>query len=411
MRQLVCLFCQTMVVKMKSVLLVLLGLVQALITYAGSDEIYQSRLLALKSPIELAYNPSVKPFIEAYLANPEATKELLSRSKQFFPFIEKTLRSKGLPIDLKYLAATVSALDPSAVNSNGSSGLWMMAYPVSKMYKVKVNTYIDERRDPFKSTLVAGQHFKDLYSIYKTWPLAIASYGCSPVTLNKCIHLSNNSFYFWDIYPYMPSFCKDLYPKVIATAYIFNYYKEHGIALVEPKQEWETDSILVNKWLSFQQISAVTEVGLEELRMLNPIFRKDVIPFNAEGYFIRIPKSKSKRFVLLSDSIYRPIQASEIQAEPIDKMQAPEGDVPQAPVKKFTKKKVIYTVKKGDNINDIADWFDVSVYEIKSWNKLKKKSVNYGRKLTIWIDGAKLGYYQKINKMTPAQKKKIKKKD
>ena len=209
MRQLVCLFCQTMVVKMKSVLLVLLGLVQALYTYAGSDEIYQSRLLALKSPIELAYNPSVKPFIEEYLANPEATKQLLSRSKQFFPFIEKTLRSKGLPIDLKYLAATVSALDPSAVNSNGSSGLWMMAYPVSKMYKVKVNTYIDERRDPFKSTLVAGQHFKDLYSIYKTWPLAIASYGCSPVTLNKCIHLSNNSFYFWDIYPYMPAFCKD----------------------------------------------------------------------------------------------------------------------------------------------------------------------------------------------------------
>jgi membrane-bound lytic murein transglycosylase D len=359
----------------------------------------------------LAYNPSVKPFIEEYLANPEATKQLLSRSKQFFPFIEKTLRSKGLPIDLKYLAATVSALDPSAVNSNGSSGLWMMAYPVSKMYKVKVNTYIDERRDPFKSTLVAGQHFKDLYSIYKTWPLAIASYGCSPVTLNKCIHLSNNSFYFWDIYPYMPAFCKDLYPRVIATAYIFNYYKEHGIALVEPKQEWETDSILVNKWLSFQQISAVTDVGLEELRVLNPIFRKDVIPFNAEGYFIRIPKSKSKRFVLLSDSVYRPIQASEIQAEPIDKMQAPVGDAPQAPVKKFTKKKVIYTVKKGDNINDIADWFDVSVFEIKSWNKLKKNSVNYGRKLTIWIDGAKLGYYQKINKMTPAQKKKIKKKD
>lgn len=400
-----------MVVKMKSVLLVLLGLVQALCTYAVSDEIYQSRLLALKSPIELSYNPSVKPFIEAYLANPEATKELLTRSKQFFPFIEKTLRSKGLPIDLKYLAATVSALDPSAVNSGGSSGLWMMAYPVSKMYKVKVNTYIDERRDPFKSTLVAGQHFKDLYSIYKTWPLAIASYGCSPVTLNKCIHLSNNSFYFWDIYPYMPSFCKDLYPRVIATAYIFNYYKEHGIALVEPKQEWETDSILVNKWLSFQQISAVTEVGVEELRMLNPIFRKDVIPFNADGYFVRIPKSKSKRFEMLRDSVYRPIQASELQAEPIDKMQASTGDAPQGPVKKFSKKKVIYTVKKGDNINDIADWFDVSVSEIKSWNKLKKNAVNYGRKLSIWVDGSKLGYYQKINKMTPAQKKKIKKKD
>jgi membrane-bound lytic murein transglycosylase D len=209
----------------------------------------------------------------------------------------------------------------------------------------------------------------------------------------------------------MPAFCKELYPRVIATAYIFNYYKEHGISLVEPKQEWETDSILVNKWLSFQQISAVTEVSVDELRLLNPTFRKDVIPFNAEGYFVRIPKSKSKRFEMLRDSVYRPIQASEIQAEPIDKMQTSPSDAPKAAVKPFTKKKVIYTVKKKDNINDIADWYDVSASEIKSWNKLRSTKLNYGRKLTIWVDGAKLGYYKKINKMSPAQKKKIKKKD
>lgn len=400
-----------MVVKMKSVFLLVFALVQTLIAIAGADEVYQSRLQALKSPIEFTYNPAVKAHIEEYLANPEATKELLSKSKQYFPFIERTLRSKGLPGDLKYLAATVSALNPAAVNSSGSSGLWMMAYPVSKMYKVKVNTYIDERRDPYKSTLIAGQHFKDLYSIYKSWPLAIASYGCSPVALNKCIHLSNNSFYFWDIYPYMPASCKDLYPKVIATAYIFNYYKEHGLTLVEPKQEWETDSILVNKWLSFQQISSVTEVSVDELRNLNPVFRKDVIPFNADGYYVRIPKSKSRRFEMLRDSVYKPIQSGELMAEPIDKMQTPDPIVDKGQVKKITKKKVTYTVKKGDNINDVADWFDVSVGEIKSWNKLKGTKLNYGRKLTIMVDGSKLGYYKKINTMSAAQKKKIKKKD
>lgn len=400
-----------MVVKMKSVFLLVFALVQTLIAIAGADEVYQSRLQALKSPIEFTYNPAVKAHIEEYLANPEATKELLSKSKQYFPFIERTLRSKGLPGDLKYLAATVSALNPAAVNSSGSSGLWMMAYPVSKMYKVKVNTYIDERRDPYKSTLIAGQHFKDLYSIYKSWPLAIASYGCSPVALNKCIHLSNNSFYFWDIYPYMPASCKDLYPKVIATAYIFNYYKEHGLTLVEPKQEWETDSILVNKWLSFQQISSVTEVSVDELRNLNPVFRKDVIPFNADGYYVRIPKSKSRRFEMLRDSVYKPIQSGELMAEPIDKMQTPDPIVDKGQVKKITKKKVTYTVKKGDNINDVADWFDVSVGEIKSWNKLKGTKLNYGRKLTIMVDGSKLGYYKKINTMSVAQKKKIKKKD
>lgn len=384
------------------------------IAKAGVDEVYQARLAALKSPLELNYNPAVKQFIEEYLNNPEKTKALISRSRHYFPMLERKLKSKGLPIELKYLAATVSELDPSAVNTSGASGIWMMAYPVSKMYKLKVNTYIDERRDPVKSTAIAGQHFKDLFSIYKSWPLAIASYGCSPVTLNKCIHISNNSLYFWDIYPHMPSFCKDLYPRVIATAYIMNYYREHGIGSAEPTLEIETDSILVNKWLSFQQIASVTGVSVEEMRHLNPVFRKDIIPFTIEGYYVRVPKSKSNAFILLKDSVYRPINSNEILAEPTKKIMEDAVDsiagIKQTP-NKFTKKKVIYIVKKGDNLGDIADWFDVTTREVKSWNKLKKNSVNYGQKLTIWVDGSKIGYYKKVSKMTAAQKKKIKKKD
>jgi membrane-bound lytic murein transglycosylase D len=283
------------------------------------------------------------------------------------------------------------------------------------MYKLKVNTYIDERRDPIKSSAVAAQHFKDLFSIYKSWPLVIASYGCSPVTLNKCIHISNNSLYFWDIYPHMPSFCKDLYPRVIATAYILNYYREHGIAGAESKHENAFDTILVNKWLSFQQISSVIGVSIEDIRELNPIFRKDIIPFNIDGYYLRIPNGKAKNFELLKDSVYRPINLADLQVEPIQKMQENYVDsaagIKPNEGKKFTKKKLIYQVKKGDNIGDIADWFDVSVSEIKSWNKMKKTAVKYGQKLTIWVEGSKIGYYKKINKMTVAQKKKIKRKD
>lgn len=394
-------------------LFLLWGLAEA---KAGSDELYQTRLAALKSTLELTYNPAVKPFIEEYLNNPEKVRELIGRSKYFFPMLEKSLRAKGLPTELKYLAATASMLDPTAVNANGASGIWMMAYPITRMYKLKVNTYIDERRDPVKSSAVAAQHFKDLFSIYKSWPLAIASYGCSPVTLNKCIHISNNSLYFWDIYPHMPAFCKELYPRVIATAYILNYYKEHGISSAEPKFETETDSLLVNKWLSFQQISSVTGVSVEEMRLLNPSFRKDIIPFNVEGYYVRVPKSKSKNFDLLKDSVYRPINMSELQADPIQKMQEEVVDSvarikPGNEPKKFTKKKVIYTVKRGDNLGDIADWFDVPADDIKSWNKLRKNAVKYGQKLTIWVEGSKIGYYKKIGKMSASQKKKIKRKD
>ncbi len=405
-----------MVVKMKRIicaLLLLWGLAEA---KAGSDELYQTRLAALKSTLELTYNPAVKPFIEEYLNNPEKVRELIGRSKYFFPMLEKSLRAKGLPTELKYLAATASMLDPTAVNASGASGIWMMAYPITRMYKLKVNTYIDERRDPVKSSAVAAQHFKDLFSIYKSWPLAIASYGCSPVTLNKCIHISNNSLYFWDIYPHMPAFCKELYPRVIATAYILNYYKEHGISSAEPKFETDTDSLLVNKWLSFQQISSVTGVSVEEMRLLNPAFRKDIIPFNVEGYYVRVPKSKSKNFELLKDSVYRPINLSELQADPIQKMQEEVVDSiarikPGNETKKFTKKKVIYTVKRGDNLGDIADWFDVPSEDIKSWNKLRKNAVKYGQKLTIWVEGNKIGYYKKVGKMSASQKKKIKRKD
>lgn len=403
-----------MAVFMKRLVIFLFVLGAGCIAKAGVDEVYQARLAALKSPLELTYNPVVKQFIEEYLNNPEKTKELISRSRHYFPMLERNLRAKGLPIELKYLAATVSELNSDAVNTSGASGIWMMAYPVSKMYKLKVNTYIDERRDPVKSTIIAGQHFKDLFSIYKSWPLAIASYGCSPVTLNKCIHISNNSLYFWDIYPHMPSFCKDLYPRVIATAYIMNYYRDHGLGNAEPTLEVETDSILVNKWLSFQQIASVTGVSVEEMRYLNPIFRKDIIPFTVEGYYIRVPRSKSKAFILLKDSVYRPINSSEILAEPIKKIQEEAIDSVvgiKATPTKFTKKKVIYVVKKGDNLGDIADWFDVSASDIKSWNKLRKNAVKYGQKLTIWVDGNKIGYYKKVSKMTASQKKKIKKKD
>ena len=413
-----------------SLFLLFISLIGALYVKAqktATDDLYQTRMAALKSTIDLTYHPSAKPFIEEYLNNPEKVRELIGRSKYYFPLIERALRAKGMPSDLKYLAATASNLDPSAVNSNGASGIWMMTYTVSKMYKLKVNTYVDERRDPIKSSNIASQHFKDLYSIYKSWPLAIASYGCSPVTLNKCIHISNNSLYFWDIYPHMPSFCKDLYPKIIATAYILNYYKEHGIKTAEPKFEVQFDTVLVNKWLSFQQITSVTGASIDELKELNPSFRKEIIPLTLDGYYIKIPKSKSANFFMLKDTVYKPINPSEIQPNTIqrsdeqlidsinDKVSNKSQNTTNSKNKKedtnYAPRQIIYIVKRGENIGDIADWFDVTIFDIKDWNWIQNNNMKANQKLTIWVDGNKTGYYKKINKMSVQQKKKLKKKD
>lgn len=395
----------------------------------ANEQLYIQRLATLKSQVDMTYSPEVKKHIDAYLSNPEKTREIISLSKVYFPMIEKSLRSKNVPIDLKYLAFALSELDPQLQNAAGATGMWMMQYNISKMYKLKVNSYIDERRDPAKSSLVASTHFKDLFSIYRQWPLAIAAYVSSPVMLNKAIRMAGNSMNFYELYPYIPEGTREAYPKFVAAAYICNFYKEHGIKPAPPALFAETDSVLVNKWLSFQQIENTIQVPVEQMRKLNPVFKKDVIPYNVEGYLIRLPKAKGKIFSLLNDTVYKPLPNPGdfapvvVQKTPADTSKTTtagttgEGKQTQEPAAatavkpKFDKQRVSYTVKKGDIIANVSDWFDVTPFEIKSWNKLKGDRLMAGQKLTIWVKQSKTGYYKRINTMSAAQKKKLKGKD
>jgi len=413
---------------LKKVHNILLGIMLLLTIAANAqnEQVYIQRLSTLKSQVEMTYNPAVKKHIDAYLANPERTRELIGLSKVYFPMIERSLRAKNIPIDMKYLAVALAELDPLVQAPSGASGMWMMPYNVSKMYKLKVNSYIDERKDPIKSTNIVATHFKDLFSIYRQWPLVIAAYTSSPVMLNKSIRMAGNSMHFWDLYQYIPEGTREVYPKFIAAAYICNFYKEHGIKPAPAALFNETDSAMVRKWLSFQQISSTLEIPIEQLRKLNPIFKKDVIPYTLEGYLLKLPKSKAKYFNLLNDSIYKPT-VSPGDFAPVVIQRIP-GDTPGSssnginkpdntvvnrnePTPVFDKKRVYYTVKKGDIIADVADWFDVTPREIKSWNKLKSEKLRAGQKLIVWVKQSKTGYYKRINSMSASQKKKLKRKD
>ncbi len=368
------------------------------------EEVFAQRLSSLKSPLDFTCNAEVKKYIDQYLDNPEKTKELIGLSRVYFPMIERALKAKNLPLDLKYMAMAVSELNPAAENVYGASGQWMMMYTVSKMYKLKVNSFIDERKDPSKSAQAAAAHFKDLFSIYKQWPLAIAAYGCSPVMLNKCIRMAGNSLYFWDVYPFIPENSRGLFPKVIATAYILNFYKEHGLKPAIPELYSETDSVRVNKWLSFQQISATIDIPLEQLRKLNPVFKKDVIPYNPEGYWIYLPKSKGKQFDLLKDSVYNPLP-KQTGFTPMAIQSTPKDTTQKSVAVAEKRARVVYTVKSGDNLRNIADWFDVTEAEVKEWNKLKGTTVFKGKNLQLFVPQNKTGYYKRINSMSAAQKK------
>jgi membrane-bound lytic murein transglycosylase D len=231
--------------------------------------------------------------------------------------------------------------------------------------------------------------------------------------------MAGNSLYFWDIYPFIPEASKDLYPKFIAAVYILNFYREHGIKPVYPELYTETDSVLVNKWLSFQQIEATLDIPVDQLRKLNPIFKKDIIPYNLDGYKLVLPKNKGAQFDLLKDSVFNPLPRpgefapTDIKQAQVDttnqtKSQQPEGIEAN---KTFDKKRVYYTVKKGDVLSDISDWFDVTEKEIISWNKLKSPKVNRGKKLLIWVKSSKTGYYKRINQMNAKTKRKLKHKD
>lgn len=402
----------------------------------AQEQVYIQRLAQLRSQTDLIYKPEVKKFIDLYLQNPDKTKELISLSKYYFPLLEKQLRAKGLPTDLKYLALSASELNPQFVSPSGASGIWSMSFPVSRMYKLKVNTFVDERRDPNISSAVFAQHFKDLFSIYKSWPLVIGAYGCSPTTMNKCIRMASNSLYFWDIYPFLPAVCRDAYPQFIAAVYIINYYKEHGIKPNNIDLNMESDSVLVNKPLSFEQIASTLGVTVNDLRTLNPIFKKDIIPMSTDGYYVKLPKTKSRLFYLLKDSVYKPINTEVTpviiqQEEPKEEAATAEEVVVSEPKEEKEKKKkkgkdteeetasktktkeskVTYVVKKGDIVNDIADWFDCNNADIKKWNKLKSNKVQKGKKLTLYVAANKTGYYKRINKMSNKEKKKLKRKD
>lgn len=375
-----------------------------------AQDVYQTRICQLHSQVEMQYHAEVKKQVEELLANPEKCRKLIGLSKYYFPLIERNLRSRQVPLDLKYLAVAASELNPASVNTTGGSGLWTMGYQVSKMYKLKVNTYVDERRDPQKSSAVFAQHFKDMYSIYKSWPLVIAAYGCSPVTLNKCIRMAGNSMYFWDIYPFLPASCRDLYPRFMAAAYLMNFSKEHGLKAINPDLLYDADSVLVNRWLSFKQISSTIDISMADLQELNPVFKKDIIPMNADGYYIKIPKGKAGMFDLLKDSVYKP--ATTEFAPIIIERDTSSNETPETQTKSKTQKtKVFYVVKKGEGLMEIADWFDCSTDELKSWNKLKGAKLNRGQRLTIWVPKNKTGYYRRINKMSVSAKKKLRKKD
>lgn len=368
------------------------------------DSVYACRLASLPRIIPMPYNNVVRDCIDLYTERRRnLVRYMLGMADYYFPIIEEVLDKHGLPIELKYLAVVESALNPVALSRVGACGLWQFMLPTGKQYGLTINSLVDDRRDPVKATEAACAYFKDMYAIYKDWSLVMASYNCGPGNVNKAIKRSGGKTNFWDIFPYLPKETRSYVPLFIAANYVMNYYCDHNLCPLETNLPLATDTIHVNKMLHLQQVSEVLQVDLEQLRALNPQYKRDIVPGNTGDAVLKLPASDTYAFVDKEDSIYQYRVEEFLPSYLVTINGGSTSGV-------ATREQVTHIVLKNENIYTIANRYGVTPQEIKKWNRLSSNRLARGKRLKLYVDNggvylsAKNAQKEKAASASPAQK-------
>ncbi|MDM8159080.1 transglycosylase SLT domain-containing protein [Labilibaculum sp. K2S] len=368
------------------------------------DSVYIKRLEQIPSVIDLSYNKIVRNYIELYSQRRRSQVEMMmGMSEYYFPIIEEILDKEGLPQELKYLPIIESALNPKALSRAGASGLWQFMYGTGRMYKLDINTFVDERRDPVKASYAAVKYLKDMYRVYGNWHLVIAAYNCGPGNVNKAIRRSGGKKNYWDIYFHLPKETRGYVPAFIAALYTFNYHKEHQLFPQPSNLPVACDTLLISEQLHFDQVANVINISKEQLRELNPQYRADIIPASKNGYALKIPLEYTAKFIDNQDSIFA--YKKDFYFSMRDKVVNPNDRYQKfAHVTPKDKDKVYYKVKSGDAIGLIASWFHVRTSDLRYWNNIRRNLIKVGQKLVIYVPKGKESYYSSFNAMGYSQK-------
>ncbi|MBO7116173.1 MAG: lytic transglycosylase domain-containing protein [Prevotella sp.] len=275
-------------------------------------EVFIERLSRMPTVMEMAHNNIVQNFIDRYCNRLRGTVAyILGASNFYMPIFEEALEAYQIPLELKYLPVIESALNPRAVSRVGATGLWQFMLATGKQYNLKINSLVDERRDPIKASYAAAHLLSDLYKVFGDWNLVIAAYNCGPGNVSKAIQRSGGSKDYWHIYPYLPRETRGYVPAFIAANYIMTYYSLHNICPMSSRLPAQTDTIMVHKRLHLEQVAKVLDIDIEMLRALNPMYRHDIIPGDTEPYALRLPQSDINKFIEMEDAIYN-YRASEL---------------------------------------------------------------------------------------------------
>ena len=282
-------------------------------------EVYIERLSRIPSVMELAYNDVVQKFIDRYTGRLRYSVSYMLGAMNFYmPVFEEALEAYQLPLELKYLPIIESALNPKAVSRVGATGLWQFMPATGKQYGLELNSLVDERRDPVKSSYAAARYLKALHRIFGDWNLVIAAYNCGPENINKAIRraraakgktqegdvLTAADKDYWHIYPYLPAETRGYVPAFIAANYIMTYYCDHNICPMTTRLPAQTDTVMVRRNVHLEQVAAVLGLDIDMLRSLNPEYRRDVVPGLTKPSAIRLPLADTGRFIDNEDSIY-----------------------------------------------------------------------------------------------------------
>ncbi len=351
-----------------------------------NEETYIKRLAAIPSVIEMPYNQVVRKHIERYVYRSRTlVEEMLGMSLYYMPIFEQALEKEGLPLELKYLPIVESALDPNAVSHAGAAGLWQFMIGTGKGLGLEVNSLVDERRDPYRSSAMAAKYLKNLYQIYNDWSLTIAAYNCGPGNVNKALHRNGDKGDFWDIYEYLPRETRGYVPAFIAANYAMTYYKQHNISPSLASKPLITDTVSVNRRIHFAQIAQVLNIPIEEIRCLNPQYRADVIPGDNHPYTLVLPSQQVYSFILSQDSIdnyHDDLYAHREVVEPGGYVSTAEeyvsGRTSSGDIRTITHK-----VSRGETLSSIAAKYDMTTDELMALNNMSSQRVRRGDNLKV----------------------------
>lgn len=343
-----------------------------------SDEDYIERLQALPTVIEMPYNQVVRSYIDMYTQRRrKLVEEMLGLSLYYMPIFEQALEKEGLPLELKYLPVIESALNPDAVSRAGATGLWQFMIGTARGLGLEVNSLVDERRDPVRSSEQAARYLKQLYGIYGDWSLAIAAYNCGPGNVNKALRRAGGGKRdFWEIYFFLPKETRGYVPAFIAANYVMTYHNDHNIGNVLAKRPVLTDTIHVNKRVHFDQIASVLNLTVDELRVLNPQYRRNIIPGDIHSYALTLPSKQVYSYIVSEDSIVShdaSLYARRSVVEP--------GQLSKSSDMKLVVK--YHKVKRGETLSKIARKYGVTVTNLKKWNGLKSNRLRRGQNLRV----------------------------